>query len=309
MAFTGHEEPKMEIDFAQGGVADVADGVFVYVGPGGDSNNGIVLTGEGTISIDSFVRHYAGLTAALERVSDRPVRFAINTHDDADHFSMNHFFRRQGALIMASEVCRSRIETKMAMPSWVDDLRRRNPALAHELTAPEELVPHVGVTDRATLTVGGERIELEHVGHGHCPGDLVVNFPERGVLFAGDLLFAGVHGRLKTADIDSLIAMLERLAGIACQTVIPGHGMPVKGIGKQAIDTYRDYLVELRTRITELIGNGVTPERVAAELAGWKYSNWGRAELFPVCARHVYKDVAWRMRFSLDNPAQIMTSA
>lgn len=299
----------MGIDFEKGGVADVGDGVFVYVGPDGDSNNGIVLTGEGTISIDSFVRNYAGLTAALERVSDRPVRFAINTHDDADHFSMNHFFRRQGAVIMASEACRSRIETKMRMPSWVEDLRRRNPALAHELTSPEELVPHVGVADRATLKIAGERIELLHFGHGHCPGDLVVNVPERGVLFAGDLLFAGVHGRLKTADIDSLIAMLERLAGIPCQTVIPGHGMPVKGVGKQAIDIYRDYLVVLRARITELIGNGVTPDRIAAELEGWKYGNWGRAELFPVCAEHVYKDVAWHMRFSLDNPAQIMTRA
>jgi cyclase len=299
----------MAIDFAQGGVAGVADGVFVYVGPEGDSNNGIVLTGEGTISIDSFVRHYAGLTRALAETGGRPVRYAINTHDDADHFSMNHFFRRQGATIIASEVCRSRIETKMGMAQWVDDLRRRNPALAHELTAPGELVPHIGVEGRATLTVGGERIELLSMGHGHCPGDLVVNFPERGVLFAGDVLFAGVHGRLKTADVDSLIAMLERLAGIACVTVVPGHGMPVQGVGREAIEAYRDYLTVLRDRVTELILNGVTEERVAAELQGWKYAEWGREELFPVCAQHVYKDVAWRMRFSLHNPSQIMTRA
>jgi cyclase len=303
------KEVSMAIDFVHGGVSGIADGVFVYVGPEGDSNNGIVLTGEGTISIDSFIRNYAGLTAALAQVSERPVRFAINTHDDADHFSMNHFFRRQGALILASEVCRARIEAKMGMPAWVDDLRRRNPDLAHELDAPEELVPHVGLADRATMRVAGERIELLHMGHGHCPGDLVVNLPERGVLFAGDLLFAGVHGRLKTADIDALIGMLERLCGIACETVVPGHGMPVKGLGRQAIETYKDYLVVLRDRITELILNGVTPDRVAAELRGWKYDEWGRAELFPVCAQHVYKDVAWRMRFSLDNPAQIMTRA
>jgi glyoxylase-like metal-dependent hydrolase (beta-lactamase superfamily II) len=186
----------MGVDFAQGGVVEVADGVFVYVGPEGDSNNGIVLTAEGPISIDSFVKNYAGLMAALARLSERPVRFAINTHDDADHFSMNHFFRRQGATILASEVCRARIETKMGMPAWVEDLRKRNPAAAHELTRPEELVPHIGVADHASLSVAGERIELVHVGHGHCPGDLVVNLPERGVLFAGDTVFAGVHGRL-----------------------------------------------------------------------------------------------------------------
>jgi cyclase len=299
----------MAVDFVEGGVADVADGVFVYLGPKGDSNNGIVLTGEGTISIDSYVKQYVGLMRAFEQVSDRPVRFAINTHDDADHYSMNHFFRRQGATIIASEVCRSRIETKMGMASWVDDLRRRNPALAHELTKPEELVPHVGLEDRATLKVAGERIELLHMGHGHCPGDMVVNFPERGVLFAGDIVFAGVHGRLKTADVDTLIAMLERLAGIPCQTVIPGHGAPVKGRGRDAIETYKDYLVVLRARITELILNGVTADRAAEALKGWKYAEWGREQLFPVCAQHVYKDVAWRLRFSLDNPSQIMTRA
>ena len=299
----------MTVDFVKGGVTGVADGVFVYVGPEGDSNNGIVVTDEGTISIDSYVKQHAGLTRALEQAGDRPLRIAINTHDDADHYSMNHFFRRQGAMIIASEVCRSRIETKMGMASWVEDLRRRNPALAHELTHPEELVPHVGVQDCATLKVGGERIELLHMGHGHCPGDLIVNFPERGVLFAGDLVFAGVHGRLKTADVDSLIAMLERLAAIPCKTIIPGHGAPVKGVGREAIDTYRDYLVVLRERIAELILNGVTAERLAAELKGWKYGNWGRENLFAVCAQHVYKDVAWRLRFSLDNPAQIMTRA
>jgi cyclase len=297
----------MEIDFRRGGLTQVADGVHVYVGPEGDSNNGIVVTGEGTISIDSFVKNYAGLTQALEQLGNGRVRYAINTHDDADHFSMNHFFRRQGAVILASEVCRTRIERKMAMPSWVEDLRRRNPSLAHELGKPQELVPHVGVSERATLTVAGETIELLSMGHGHCPGDLVVNLPQRGVLFAGDLLFAGVHGRLKTADVDSLIAMLGRLAEIPCETVVPGHGKPLQGVGRGAIETYRDYLVVLRDRIGELIADRLPPERMANELAGWKYAEWGRAELFPVCVEHVYKDVLWRRRFSLTNEAQILT--
>jgi glyoxylase-like metal-dependent hydrolase (beta-lactamase superfamily II) len=299
----------MSVELVQGGLTEVADGVFVYVGPDGDSNNGIVATEEGILSIDSYVKHHAGLTQALARVSARPVRYAVNTHDDADHFSMNHFFRRQGALILASEVCRARIETKMGRKAWVDDLRRRNPAFAHELDSPQELVPHVGISERATLTIAGEKVELVSLGHGHCPGDLVVNLPERGVLFAGDTVFAGVHGRLKTADVDSLIAMLERLVAIPCETVVPGHGTPLKGVGREAIETYRDYLIELRARITALIDEGVGPDRIAQALDGWKYAHWGRAELFPVCAQHVYKDVAWRMRFSLDNEAQIMTRA
>ena len=81
----------------------------------------------------------------------------------------------------------------------------------------------------------------------------------------------------------------------------------MSGVGREAIETYKDYLSALRDRVAELILNGVTAERVSAELKGWKYAHWGRDKLFPVCVQHVYKDVAWRLRFSLDNPAQIMT--
>jgi hypothetical protein len=81
----------------------------------------------------------------------------------------------------------------------------------------------------------------------------------------------------------------------------------VKGVGRETIETYRDYLVVLHDRIAELVLNGVTAERVVAELKGWNYANWGREKLFAVCAQHAYKDVVWRLRFSLDNPAQIMT--
>ena len=48
------------------------------------------------------------------------------------------------------------------------------------------------------------------MGHGHSPGDLVAYLSERRVLFAGDLVFAGQHGRLKTANVDGLLDILER---------------------------------------------------------------------------------------------------
>ncbi|MEQ8194471.1 MAG: MBL fold metallo-hydrolase, partial [Rhodospirillales bacterium] len=178
----------MAFDYKKGGLESVADGVHVYIGPGGSSNNGIILTDEGTVSIDSFITNYDGLMQSIEQVTNRAVGTAINTHDDADHYTMNHVFRRQGATIFASDVCRERIKTKMGMGVWIDNLKSRNPAVAHELDKPEEMIPHVGIEDAVTLMLAGEQIDLIHVGHGHCPGDLIVNLPERGggVLFAGD---------------------------------------------------------------------------------------------------------------------------
>jgi glyoxylase-like metal-dependent hydrolase (beta-lactamase superfamily II) len=159
----------MAVKFEEGGLETVGDGVHIYVGPSGSANNGIVITDEGTISIDSFITNYDGLTKAIDQISDRDVSIAINTHDDADHYTMNHLFRRQGAMIIASDVCRERIATKMGMETWVENLKRRNPAMVDGFDKPEDLILHTGLEDCATLTVGGEQIELIHMGHGHCP--------------------------------------------------------------------------------------------------------------------------------------------
>ena len=245
----------MAVTFETGGLETVADGVHVFVGPEGDSNNGIVLTDEGTISIDTFIKNYDAYMHAYEQVTNRTVAIAINTHDDGDHFSMNHLFRRDGATIIASEVCRARIEKKMEQERWINDLKERNPALAHEIKDPAAFIPHIGLRDQATLKIAGEKVELIYMGHGHCPGDMVVNFPERGVLFTGDLVFTGVHGRMKTTDVDSMIAILDQLLTIPCDTVVPGHGAPIKGVNAEAIESYRHYTISLRDRITELVKN------------------------------------------------------
>ena len=289
----------MATTFEKGGLETIADGVHVYVGPGGSSNNGIILTEEGTISVDSFVTNYDGWMHTFEQVTNRAVSIAINTHDDADHFSMNHYFRRQGATIIASEVCRARIEKKMNTGRWIDDLKSRNPERTGDITDTEELIPHIGLQGQATLNIAGEKIELVPLGHGHCPGDMVVHFPERGVLFAGDLVFAGVHGRMKTTDVDAMIAVLDHMLTISCKTVVPGHGAPIKGVNAEAIETYKHYTASLRDRIAEMINNGVAVEQMEAELQDWQYKDWKRPQLFPICIGHVYKDVLWRSRFQV----------
>ena len=289
----------MAVTFEQGGLTSIADGVHVFVGPKGDSNNGIILTDEGPITIDSHVKNYDTYMGALRSLSDKPVNIAINTHDDGDHFSLNHVFRRDGATIIASEICRSRIETKMADEHWINDIRERNPAMADEVKDPAEFIPHIGLKDQASLKIGGERVELLYMGHGHCPGDMVVHFPERGVLFTGDLVFAGVHGRMKTTDVESMIGILDQLLTIDCETVVPGHGEPLTGVNKEAIETYKHYTISMRDRIAELIGNGVSPDQLANEFKDWEYKDWGRPHLLPVCIQHVYKDYIWRTRFDI----------
>lgn len=281
-----------------GGLVRIDDGIHVQVGPRGESNQGIILTGQGAVLIDNYVKYYTPLVESLEKLGGNPVRWVVNTHNDMDHFSANHYFRRQGATIFSSQWCRDRIAKMMREEVWIEELKKRNPNLAHDAGRPEELVPQMGIGDQATLDLDGETAELTVMGHGHSPGDLIVYLPDRRILFAGDLVFVRQHGRLKTADIQGLLNILDRLAAIPIAAIVPGHGEPVVGDeAREAVATYRDYVGILQSRISEMHRDGRSFEEIKAAFTGWKYETWGRPQLFPVCVEHVYKDVVWRSRF------------
>ena len=284
----------------QGRLQEIEEGIHTHVGPDGESNRSIVVTREGSILIDNYIRYQEPLSACLEEVGGSSVRFVVNTHSDMDHFSANQYFRRQGAVVLATTASRARIQTMMESDVWVKELKARNPAMAHEIVDPRETIPHLGLDGKSTLTLGGEDLECIPMGHGHCPGDMVVYMPSRQILFAGDLVFAGQHGRLKTADLDGLVQSLDRLLTLPVSTVIPGHGEPVIGQGRETIAIYRDYVVTLRREVDRMLGEGSSLEEMKERLAAWKYAAWGRQHLFPVCVDHIYKDVVWRRRFRLE---------
>ena len=169
--------------------------------------------------------------------------------------------------------------------------------LAREIGDPADFVPQIGIDQRATIALGGEKIELVFMGHGHSRGDLVIYLPERRVLFAGDLVFTGAHGRCKTTDFGGILAILDALSQFPCDTVVPGHGIPVVGEGAQAIATYRDYLVSLQERVAELVDSGVGLAEAKTKFGDWKYAKWVRPELLPTAIEHAYKDYVWRSRF------------
>ena len=217
------------------------------------SNAGFIVTDDGVVVIDALGSPALAqaLLAAIRRVTDQPVRFVIVTHYHADHIYGLQVFKALGATVIArqegrtylnSETAERRLEaSRQELAPWVDAQTRLVPA-------------DRWLEDDSTLTVGGERLLLRHVGPAHTAEDLAV-FVERGrVLFAGDLVFRGRVPYVGTADSQAWITALTGLIALKPAVIVPGHG----ALSREPLADLtltRDYLQYLRKTMGEAAAN------------------------------------------------------
>ena len=249
---------------------EVSDGVFAYIQPDGSwwiNNTGLLVGTHGAVSIDSCAteRRTRAYRAAIDTITDRPVRTLVNTHHHGDHTHGNYLFR--DATIVAHEATRAaQLEAgifRQPPPFWTP----------FELGDIELEPPSLTYSDGVTLWVDDLRLDVSHVGSpAHTTNDSIVWLPERSVLFSGDLLFAGGTPFLLMGSVTGAIDVLEHvLAPLGAQTIVPGHG-PVSG--PDLIDTVLGYL-----RFVLGVGErgraaGLTPLEAARETDLGAYAEW-----------------------------------
>ena len=133
--------------------------------------------------------------------------------------------------------------------------------------------PRVVFSDQAEVFLGGVEVEAVHLGRGHTDGDAVIVFPDLRSIHTGDLVVWGkrTDGTTLTPYVDranggSLTEWITTLDGVLkldFDTAIPGHG-PV--LTKDNVRTFRQKLVTLRQRLTELVRAGVKKEELGTRL-------------------------------------------
>ena len=202
----------------------IADGVFVWLQPGGESgvsNAGVVVEDDGVTVIDTLmVRSQWEPFAAAVHALGKPIGRLVLTHAHVDHVGGTRAFPM--AKVLGSPQTSELLEG--AMP--IDAYKSFMPAFAEEFDDLEELgtrqVTHL-VTDAAMLT---PRVELVPAT-GHTSGDLMVLVEDSDVLFAGDLCFFGVTPLAFQGNPGTWADVLDAVAELAA-IIVPGHG-PVGG--------------------------------------------------------------------------------
>lgn len=213
---------------------EVGDRVFVrrYVTWGDepfDQNIGAVLGRDGLVVIDTRASHRLAdvLKAEISALSRLAIAAVVNTHHHWDHTFGNARFLPSP--IWGHARCAERVrDDGDAMRSRVSS---QAPEFADELSEVVLTPPDQLLSEAATIDLGDRQLHLAYLGHGHTDNDIVIDVPDAGVLFAGDLLendaapsYGDAFPRAWAATVS------ERLLPMVRNSVVPGHG----GVGDRA---------------------------------------------------------------------------
>jgi cyclase len=201
-------------------VSKVAGNVYMLEGAGG--NIGASVGDDGIVVVDDQYAPLADrIQAALKGITDKPVRFIINTHYHGDHTGGNEFFQKQ-APIIAHDNVRKRLEQGGAAG---------NGGSVHleQKAQPKGALPIITFDHDVTVHLNGEDIRALHVPAGHTDGDSVIYFPKSNVVHMGDdfvtygFPFIDVDSG---GSIDGMISGVENaIAQLPADVkIIPGHG-------------------------------------------------------------------------------------
>ena len=250
VSFAQQDYSKVEIKVTQ-----LSATTYMMAGAGG--NLGLSVGEDAVFLIDDqFAELSPKITAAIAKITSKPVRFVMNTHWHFDHTGGNENFGNAGALIVAHDNVRKR----MSSEQFLEFMRMKVPA------APRPALPVVTFAAGVTFHLNGDELRAIHVPRAHTDGDAIVHFVKSDVIHMGDTYFNGMYPFIDTSSggtVEGVIFACDAALAIAGERtqIIPGHG-PLSG--KAELKGYRDMLATISGRIRQMIAEGRKLEDITA---------------------------------------------
>jgi len=189
---------------------------------GWNSNSHFVVTDNGVLVFDTGSSEQIGkeIIKAIQSVTEKPVRWVVNSHSHADHWLGNAAFVTAGAEIIASKL--SMIEMEKDGLGVVNAFAR----MTKGATSPTQIAfPSSFVIHKEKRSFGGVDVEFIFANDGHSPGDVLMWLPKQKIIMGGDVLSSEWmpimthHG-----NVPGLIETLNAVLKLKPKAVLPGHG-------------------------------------------------------------------------------------
>ena len=290
----GHHDRKPDEVFRR---QELSRGVHVLYGGGG--NVGFLVGPDAVLVVDSQVRPLGpGVVKQIQGVTDKPIKYLLNTHHHGDHTGGNDVFK-QFAVIIAHDNVRKRMREApqtilREWPAELEEAKKKGDAesvayiedaiaWAKKIKIEEIAAPVITFESEVRIHIGDETIAIWHTPPAHTDGDSVVYFEKANVLHMGDLFFykvipfidvkAGGSARGYIDAIDKVIARVPPDVKI-----IPGHGEVTDLAG---LKTFRQYVADILDAARKAKVAGKSKEEFLKTVDLPAYKSWdGYGERF-----------------------------
>ncbi len=231
----------------------LTDSIYMLMGKGG--NIGVCVGDDGVFLIDD---QFAPLTdkiiSSVKKISDKDIRFVINTHWHFDHVGGNENLGNNGAVIIAHE----NVRTRMSTDQFVKFFNKKVPA------SPKIALPVITFKEQIKFYLNGDEIETLHVSNAHTDGDAIIYFKNSNVIHTGDTYFSGMYPFIdvtSNGSINGVILAANKILSLADDKtkIIPGHG-PLSN--KAKFQKYTEMLTSIRDEVSKQVKDGKTLEQI-----------------------------------------------
>jgi glyoxylase-like metal-dependent hydrolase (beta-lactamase superfamily II) len=285
----------------------ITDGVYYATATGSmvtGSNNVVVIGNRDVLVVDTGTSPAAAraFIEDLKALTDKPVRYVVNTHFHYDHTDGNQVYAGK-ADIIAHDYVKQAIQTLNVLqrepfktsqltnvPIRIENLKKQvadakddqtKARLEQQLKVAQEgwdqlkeikpTPPNVTYSKKKVLDLGGREVQLLFLGRGHTNGDTVVFLPKEKIVCTGDLMESQL-AYMGDAQFDEWVTTLEALKKLDFETDLPGHGTPFKDKG--LITAFQGYLKDLMKQAGDLRKQAVPAEAAAqkVDLTAYKTS-------------------------------------
>lgn len=278
----------------------IADGIFLFISPDQDplevNGNSIVVVNEHDVLVfDTNVLPSSAraVLAEIRKITDKPVRYVVNSHWHADHWDGNEVYAKEfpDLEIIASSETRRLMENTMNVYGKtllaivapankdmeeqlrtgkgsdgkplaekdrhdIEDTFRKEKAFMAEYEGMHPALPTLTYDNKVTLYHGGREFRVMHFV-GNTAGDSVAYLPKEKILLAGDLLTAPVPFGADSHP-RSWIESLKTLERLDVEVIIPGHGEALRD--KKYLQLVRESLESVTDQVHEALRRGMTLE-------------------------------------------------
>ena len=236
--------------------------LHMIAGEGG--NVALYATNDGVILVDDmFDRNHADILAQVKTVTDKPLRYVINTHQHDDHAGGDF------KMLPLAEV--------IAHRNVYANLKNLKRPYFEDTPGTPIGLPRVTFSDRLDVHLGGKDVEAYYFGRGHTSGDIVVYFPEIRAIHTGDLFISGSRrgvpiyvDAVQGGSLLEWTRTLDRTLQLDFDTVIPGHG-PVAT--KADLMRFNADIAAMRSRLQGMVKGGAGRDEIVQTVErdyGWR---------------------------------------